>query len=110
MKDQKMTLVEAIGQMRKKWDATWPNDSFVNQLLEYEKELGLAGTPGVVEMKVTAKKSVSFYQSAAKSFLQGREDKDGNKLDPACVLIITGLGDAITTAAVAANAVEAEGL
>lgn len=54
MKDQRITLVEAIRQMRSKWDATWPNDSFVNQLLEYEKELGLsAGTPGVEEVTVS---------------------------------------------------------
>lgn len=41
MKTQNITLVEAIRQMREKWDATWPNDTFVRQLLEYEQDLGL---------------------------------------------------------------------
>jgi protein-tyrosine phosphatase len=110
MKTQRITLVEAIKQMRKKWDATWPNDKFLNQLLEYEKELGLAGEPGVVEMKVTTKKSINFYKNAAKSFLQGSEDKDGNKKEPARVLTISGLGDAINTAVFAATAMETDGL
>merc|ERR1719507_1698080 len=33
MKSQQISLVEAIKEMRKTWDATWPNDTFVNQLL-----------------------------------------------------------------------------
>ena len=37
MKDQGCTLAEAIAIMKPKWDATWPNDSFVEQLLTYEK-------------------------------------------------------------------------
>jgi hypothetical protein len=41
MKEKKITLEQAVVEMRTKWDATWPNDSFVQQLLEYEKELGL---------------------------------------------------------------------
>lgn len=110
MKDQKISLVEAVKQMRQKWDATWPNDSFVEQLLAYEKELGLGGTPGVVDMKVTTKKSIGFYKNAAKSFLQGGEDKDGKKKEAARVLKISGLGEAINTAAAAAKAVESDGL
>lgn len=110
MKDQRISLVEAVKQMRKSWDATWPNDSFVNQLLEYEQELGLAGTPGVVEMKVTNKKNVGFYTKAAKMFLQGGEDKDGTKKEPACVLIISGLGEAINTAVSVSNIVASDGL
>jgi len=39
MKTQKLSLVEAIKQMKGKWDAVWPNDLFMLQLLEYEKEL-----------------------------------------------------------------------
>jgi len=39
MKDQGMTLEEAVKEMKPKWDATWPNDSFVCELLEYEREL-----------------------------------------------------------------------
>ncbi len=27
--------------MKPKWDATWPCDTFVRQLLEYETELGV---------------------------------------------------------------------
>merc|ERR1712137_536010 len=33
-------------------------------------------TPGMVEMKVTAKKSAGFYIRAAKSFLNGVDDKE----------------------------------
>eukprot|EP00928_Gymnodinium_smaydae_P010431 TRINITY_DN13931_c0_g1_i1.p2 TRINITY_DN13931_c0_g1~~TRINITY_DN13931_c0_g1_i1.p2 ORF type:complete len:300 (-),score=79.59 TRINITY_DN13931_c0_g1_i1:940-1839(-) len=110
MKTKRVSLVEAVKLMRKTWDATWPNDTFVKQLLEYEAELGLAGTPGVVEMKVTSKKSAGFYCSAAKSFLTEGEDKDGNKRPAACVLKMSALGDAISSAVAAANAVQAAGL
>lgn len=110
MKTQKITLVEAVRQMRKKWDATWPNDTFVEQLLEYEKELGLAGVPGEMEMKVTTKKSVGFYVRSAKSFLTGFEDKDGNKKEAVCVLRISGLGESINAAVAAAVEVEAASL
>ena len=41
MKTKRMTLVEAIGYFKPKWDACWPADGFVMQLIEYEKELGL---------------------------------------------------------------------
>ena len=41
MKTRRMTLVEATALFKSKWDACWPADSFVLQLIEYEKELGL---------------------------------------------------------------------
>merc|ERR1711879_192386 len=41
MKTQRLTVVEAAKEMKMKWGAVWPNDSFVEQLLEYEKELGI---------------------------------------------------------------------
>lgn len=110
MKTQKITVVEAARQMKTKWSATWPNDSFVEQLLEYEKELGLAGTPGVVDMKVTTKKSAGFYIKSATSFLTGVDSKDGSKKEPVCVLNISGVGEACNIAAAAATAVESAGL
>ncbi|CAE8631213.1 unnamed protein product [Polarella glacialis] len=68
-------------------------------------------TPGVVDMKVTTKKSVGFYIRSARSFLTGVEDKEtGTKKEPVCILNISGLGDAINTAVAAATAVEAEGI
>ena len=39
MKTKKMTVVEATQFVKAKWDATWPNDSFVFQLIEYQKEI-----------------------------------------------------------------------
>ncbi len=36
MKTRKMTVVEAAGVMRLTWGATWPNDSFVHQLIAYD--------------------------------------------------------------------------
>ena len=60
MKSQQITLEQAIKDMRAKWDATWPNDTFVEQLLEYEKELGLA----VTEMKVSNKKGTGCFTSS----------------------------------------------
>lgn len=65
---------------------------------------------GIVEMKVTNKKSGSFYANAAKSFLTGTVDADGNKKESCCVLHISGLGDAIGNAVAAAAAIEKEGL
>jgi len=109
MKNQQISLVEAIKEMKKKWDATWPNDTFVNQLLEYEQELCIPGTPGVMEMKVSAKKSIGFYKNVAIKFLQGFTDKDGNKKEPVCVLKISGLGETINSAVVAAQAAESSG-
>lgn len=41
MKTRRMTLVEATALFKSKWDACWPADNFVLQLIEYEKELGL---------------------------------------------------------------------
>ena len=41
MKKKRMTLVEATALFKSKWDACWPADSFVMQLIEYENELGL---------------------------------------------------------------------
>merc|ERR1711879_265623 len=110
MKTQRVTVVEAARQMKQKWSATWPNDTFVEQLLQYEKELGITGTPGVVDMKVTTKKGAGFYINAAKSFLTCIDGKDGTKKEPVCVLNISGVGDAINTAISAAVAVEREGL
>merc|ERR1719221_505019 len=68
-------------------------------------------TPGMVDMKVTTKRSIGFYVRSAKNFLTGiDEDKDGKKKEPVCVLNISGLGEAITRAVAAAAAVESEGL
>ena len=39
MKDQGCTLAQAIAIMKPKWNATWPNDHFVEQLLAFEKTL-----------------------------------------------------------------------
>ena len=36
-----MSVVEATAYFKSKWDATWPNDSFVFQLIAYEKELAV---------------------------------------------------------------------
>eukprot|EP00629_Pelagomonadales_sp_RCC1024_P009731 CAMPEP_0119268290 /NCGR_PEP_ID=MMETSP1329-20130426/6115_1 /TAXON_ID=114041 /ORGANISM="Genus nov. species nov., Strain RCC1024" /LENGTH=220 /DNA_ID=CAMNT_0007268253 /DNA_START=161 /DNA_END=820 /DNA_ORIENTATION=- len=56
MKTKGMTLLEAGAFMKPKWDATWPCDRFVFQLMEYERELerpyrlsslGLAGVFGL---------------------------------------------------------------
>merc|ERR1712176_1171944 len=105
-----MGVVEAAKRMQLKWSATWQNDSFVQQLLEYEQELGITGTPGVVDMKVTTKKSVGFYISAARALLQGGDAKDGTAREAACVLNISGLGEAVNIAAATAAAIEREGV
>jgi hypothetical protein len=39
MKHRSLSALEATLFLKKKWDATWPNDSFVLQLIEYEKDL-----------------------------------------------------------------------
>merc|ERR1719454_125279 len=68
-------------------------------------------TPGMVDMKVTTKKSVGFYVRAATSFLAGIEAKDGVEAkEPVCVLNISALGEAINAAVSAATAVEGKGL
>jgi len=38
MADQKLSAAEATKVVKAKWDATWPNDDFVAQLVEYEKK------------------------------------------------------------------------
>eukprot|EP00440_Ansanella_granifera_P015494 gb/GFBE01016841.1/.p1 GENE.gb/GFBE01016841.1/~~gb/GFBE01016841.1/.p1 ORF type:complete len:107 (+),score=33.79 gb/GFBE01016841.1/:1-321(+) len=67
-------------------------------------------TPGVVDMKVTAKKSINFYMNSAKAFFTGIVDKEGKTRDPVCVLNISGLGEAINIASQAAGSVVKEGL
>mmetsp|Transcript_7800 Transcript_7800/g.17494 ORF Transcript_7800/g.17494 Transcript_7800/m.17494 type:complete len:202 (-) Transcript_7800:38-643(-) len=39
MKTKALTALEAVEFMKPKWDAVWPNDKFVLQLIEYEQEL-----------------------------------------------------------------------
>ena len=39
METKKLSAVEATALVKRKWDATYPNDSFVFQLLEFEDEL-----------------------------------------------------------------------
>jgi protein-tyrosine phosphatase len=39
MKSQQLTALEATKKIKEKWDPAWPNDGFVRQLIEYEKEL-----------------------------------------------------------------------
>ena len=39
MKSQKVSAAEASRIMKPKWDAVWPADAFIHQLLEYEGEL-----------------------------------------------------------------------
>merc|ERR1711879_599383 len=63
-----------------------------------------------VHMKVTNQKSANLYITAAKRFLQGSVDEDGNARAPVHTLRISGLGEAISTAVVAATAVEKSGL
>jgi triosephosphate isomerase len=69
-----------------------------------------AAQEGIVDMKVTQKKSTGFYVNSAKAFFTGTTDKDGVKKEPVEVLKISGLGEAINTAVAAAAAVEKEGL
>lgn len=64
----------------------------------------------VVEMKVTTKKSTSFYINCAKRFLQGGEDKDGNKQKAVRALTVSGLGEAINVAVATAAIMQKEGL
>lgn len=42
MKTKGMSPVEAVEAMKDKWGATWPNDTFVGQIIEYEAELAAA--------------------------------------------------------------------
>jgi len=42
MRTQRRTALDVLREMKQKWDATWPCDRFVMQLVEYEKELAQA--------------------------------------------------------------------
>lgn len=66
--------------------------------------------PGEVDMKVTNKKGVGFYERSARSFFEGVEGKDGEKKEPVCTLIISGVGDAINTAVAVAASTEKDNL
>lgn len=44
MKENKISALEAIALLKQRWDTVWPNDGFVNQLIEYENELGIASS------------------------------------------------------------------
>lgn len=39
MRSRRLSLAEAAKLLKSKWDATWPNDRFVFELIAYEKEL-----------------------------------------------------------------------
>lgn len=39
MESKGISLLDAVQLMKGKWDPTWPNDAFVRQLIEFEKEL-----------------------------------------------------------------------
>jgi hypothetical protein len=39
MRSRKLSVVEAVQHLKPLWDATWPADAFVEQLIEYEAEL-----------------------------------------------------------------------
>lgn len=39
MHSRSLTVVEAVQLMKPQWDACWPADAFVHQLIEYEAEL-----------------------------------------------------------------------
>jgi len=43
MRSKAITAIEAVHIMKPKWDAVWPNDSFVKQLIEYEAHLADEG-------------------------------------------------------------------
>eukprot|EP00931_Biecheleriopsis_adriatica_P076698 TRINITY_DN50389_c0_g1_i1.p1 TRINITY_DN50389_c0_g1~~TRINITY_DN50389_c0_g1_i1.p1 ORF type:complete len:303 (-),score=61.01 TRINITY_DN50389_c0_g1_i1:162-1070(-) len=112
MKQKRITLEQAVKEMRDKWDATWPNDTFVQQLLEYEKELGIG-----VEMKVGNQKGVGFYIRTAKAFLKGIEARGAEEgreavsaKAPVENLKISGLGESINVAVSVAARMEAASL
>eukprot|EP00419_Tripos_fusus_P023031 CAMPEP_0172723914 /NCGR_PEP_ID=MMETSP1074-20121228/84806_1 /TAXON_ID=2916 /ORGANISM="Ceratium fusus, Strain PA161109" /LENGTH=99 /DNA_ID=CAMNT_0013550255 /DNA_START=106 /DNA_END=405 /DNA_ORIENTATION=- len=70
-----------------------------------------------MEMKVSMKKGVGFYVRAAGSFLKGvdaREASEGQEAveakPPVDELKISGLGEAIVAAVIAATRAEADGL
>jgi len=66
--------------------------------------------PNVVDMKATSKRGAGFYAKSAISLMRSSTDKDGKKHEAAEELNISGLGDAINAAMVAATSVEKEGL
>ena len=39
IKSEGLTLAQATKFLKEKWGATWPNDSFVQQLIAYEKKI-----------------------------------------------------------------------
>ena len=43
MRSRKLTVVQAAQLQKPKWDATWPADAFVEQLIAYEAELAERG-------------------------------------------------------------------
>jgi len=43
MRSEAFSATEALQVIKQKWNATWPNTTFVNQLLEYEAELTAEG-------------------------------------------------------------------
>jgi len=43
MKDKGISAVEAVTLLKQKWETVWPNDGFVNQLIEYEADLASHG-------------------------------------------------------------------
>merc|ERR1712187_79143 len=68
-------------------------------------EEGVLGFLLPVNMKVTTKKSASFYVKSARSFFTGLKDKE-----PIDTLKISGLGDAINIAVTVATTLERENL
>lgn len=78
--------------------------------IKHLAEAYIEKTKGVVDMKVSNKKGSGFYVSAAKNFMTGTTDSEGNKKEPVRILNISGLGDSINNAVAAAAAVEKEGL
>mmetsp|Transcript_42123 Transcript_42123/g.91822 ORF Transcript_42123/g.91822 Transcript_42123/m.91822 type:complete len:112 (+) Transcript_42123:113-448(+) len=77
----------------------------------------VVGSDGVMEMKVSNKKGINFYVRSASAFLKGVEAKEavGDKeavpaKDPVDVLKISGLGEAINVAVLAAVSAEGDGL
>jgi hypothetical protein len=38
MRSQSLSAVEATEEVKDKWDACWPNDGFVGQLIDFEED------------------------------------------------------------------------
>mmetsp|Transcript_25725 Transcript_25725/g.56729 ORF Transcript_25725/g.56729 Transcript_25725/m.56729 type:complete len:113 (-) Transcript_25725:105-443(-) len=77
----------------------------------------VVGSDGVLEMKVSNKKGINFYIRSASAFLKGieaRDAVDGKEAvaakDPVDILKISGLGEAINVAVMAAVRAEGDGL